>query len=149
MNQVETLLSNVPLYAQWVYKCDSSVRIKTVHSNDFYYYIRSGFPFPFSDRDLIVHSQQWVDTATGIYHSHSTASPDMITANPDVVRITVFESTWEISPMPDGQVQINYFAKSNPGGDIPVWLINMAIARGPYETMKKFAALATANRTIN
>jgi hypothetical protein len=36
---------------------------------------------------------------------------------------------------------IDYVALSDPGGDIPNWLVNFAISRGPAETMKRFIKL--------
>jgi hypothetical protein len=139
IDQVSALLGDVPKYTSWVYKSDESRRLETIHANEFYYYMVFDFPFPLSDRDLIVHSQQWIDEQTGSYHSHSTANIDLIPLDPDMVRITDFESTWNIKPIHGGLLYIDYQAKSSPGGEIPIWLANLVITKGPIETMKGFA----------
>jgi hypothetical protein len=142
MQRVTDLLSDVPNYKAWVYKCSESKRIKTTSSNDFHYYVETALPYPFSNRDLSVHSTQWWDRETGVYYSHSVAAADAVPEKKGIVRITEFESSWEIKPRNDGRVEIVYKALANPGGEIPVWIVNMVITKGPLETMQKFTELA-------
>ncbi|MFT6868213.1 MAG: hypothetical protein ACJA08_003063 [Cyclobacteriaceae bacterium] len=139
MEDITELLANVPLYADWVYKCDDSFLLKHVSEEEFHYYITMDFPFPFWDRDLAVHSKHWIDPENGAYHSHSVTSTDSSYTNEEFVHITEFESHWHITPVGNGQLSIDYTALSNPGGDIPIWLVNMAITKGPLETMRRFA----------
>lgn len=131
-------LSNASMYKEWVYKCDSSYQIEVLSPQDFRYYVTFDFPFPFDDRDLMVHSQHWIDSTDGVYHSISKAEKDTVLVSDGFVRINEFESTWDISPRPNGELFIDYKALSNPGGDIPTWLVNLFIAKGPLETMKRF-----------
>lgn len=133
------LLADVPLYKDWVYKCDESFLLKYVSDEEFHYYITMDFPFPFWDRDLAVHSTHWIDEKTGAYQSYSKVSSDSSYTNDEYVHITEFESHWAITPLENGQLYIDYKALSNPGGDIPIWLVNMAITKGPLETMTRFA----------
>ena len=137
MEHLELFLSDVPKYADWVYKCDTSLLLKQISNTEIIYYITLNFPFPMTDRDLVIHSKHSIDSL-GVYRSHSAASTEFPTEASDFIRISQFESTWEISPQNDGSLFIDYFAHSDPGGDIPAWLINMAIDQGPYHTMKQF-----------
>ena len=144
MDHMVEFLSDVPLYTDWVYKCDSSVLQKEETPNEFTYYITLDFPFPMDNRDLIVHSEHSIDTITQAYRSHSFTNTAMEYTNDEYIHITEFESTWTISPAPVGMLTIDYQAFSDPGGEIPVWLVNLAIAKGPYETMKRFIELVEA-----
>lgn len=137
MEHMESFLSEVPKYADWVYKCDTSVLLSRISSKEIIYYITLNFPFPMTDRDLVIHSAHSIDSL-GVYRSHSAASTEYSSESSDFIRISQFESTWEISPQSDGTLYIDYFAHSDPGGDLPAWLINMAIDQGPYHTMKQF-----------
>jgi hypothetical protein len=141
MESVTNFLSNVPLYSDWVYKCNKSSLIKKTSAGEFIYYITLDFPFPFADRDLTIESKHWIDQNTGIYHSQSYAFKALASQNEDYVHITEFASTWEITPIENGELLVEYKSISNPGGDIPVFLINMVIAKGPRETMKEFIRL--------
>jgi len=137
MERTVKFLADVPLYADWVYKCEQSEHLATTSENEFYYYITLNFPFPMMDRDLAVHSIHHIDSL-GIYRSHSTASLEYTSRDEDYIHITHFESTWIVTPQPSGELLIDYQAFSDPEGDIPVWLINLAIDQGPFHTMQRF-----------
>jgi hypothetical protein len=134
-----TALADVPGYENWVYKCVNPKRLKTASEQEYYYYVESDLPFPASNRDLVVRSRQWRDAATGKVYSHSVGLPDYKPEVEDIVRIRAFESSWEITPNNDGTVYIDYTAKTDPGGNIPAWIINLGIATGPVKTMEKLA----------
>jgi hypothetical protein len=129
-------LDHVPGYTQWVYKCTESRRLRTVDRDEFYYYVRSDFPFPVSDRDLVVHARNWIDPNTGIAHAHSVAAPRELAAKDDCVRIAVFESSWIIKPLNGEELFVTYEVKTNPGGNIPDWVTNMGVTVGPTRTMQ-------------
>ncbi|MFT4834558.1 MAG: hypothetical protein ACJAVY_001180 [Marinoscillum sp.] len=138
MDHMADFLSDVSLYSDWVYKCDSSSLLEKVNESKFSYYITLDFPFPFANRDLAVDTHHSIDSFTGIYQSHSIAIKVPENENDSFVHINEFESSWTITPLPSGDLHIDYQSRSNPGGDIPVWLVNLAITKGPYETMKRF-----------
>ena len=134
---VQNFLAEVPQYTDWVYKCVTATNIKSVSQNEFYYYIALDFPFPMSNRDIAIHSNHFIDSL-GSYHSYSKAYVDSNYFDNNNVHINEFESNWNITTTGDDAVKIDYYAFSNPSGDIPVWLINLAIAEGPKQTMNKF-----------
>ncbi|HCX25175.1 MAG: hypothetical protein CMB80_33510 [Flammeovirgaceae bacterium] len=144
MERMESFLSDVPKYADWVYKCDTSILLNRVSDKETYYYTTLNFPFPMTDRDLVIHSIHEIDSL-GVYRSHSKASEAYYKEQEDYVRIEYFESTWEITPQNNGTLFIDYFAYSDPGGDIPAWLVNLAIDQGPYRTMKQFVEMIERN----
>jgi hypothetical protein len=44
--------------------------------------------------------------------------------------------------MPTQQtVHINYILEADPGGDIPAWLSNEFVDKGPFETFKKLGEI--------
>jgi hypothetical protein len=137
METITNFMLKASLYSSWVYKCDSSRLIEKVNNNEFSYYITLDFPFPFDDRDLYVKSTNFIDPTTGIYYARSLKGEPESTQNDEYVHISEFESSWKISPLGNGNLQIEYKVLSNPGGEIPTWLVNLAITKGPTETMKQ------------
>lgn len=131
-----TILGDVQGYTDWVYKCSASKRLKTISEQEFYYYTQTDMPFIIKDRDLVVHSKQWQDP-NGVVHSRSSAVPNFIPAIDNMVRVKYFESNWKITPYDDGTLTIDYTVKTDPGGNIPVWIINLAVTKGPLNTMEK------------
>lgn len=141
LESVSNFLSDVASYSDWVYKCNSSRIIKRTSAGEFIYYITLDFPFPFVDRDLTIESKHWIDQNTGVYHSQSFAIKAQATQNEEYVHINEFESEWQITPLENSQLLVEYKSISNPGGDIPTFLVNMVISKGPKETMKEFIRL--------
>lgn len=148
MQSVASFLADVDAYSEWVYKCNSSSLLTKKKNNEFSYYITLDFPFPFVDRDLTIESRHWIDQNTGRYHSKSIAAKSEIIHDEEYVHIKEFESEWEITPIGNGELQVEYNSISNPGGDIPVFLVNMVIAKGPRETMKEFIRLVESAENL-
>lgn len=142
MKRVISLLGDVPNYKNWVYKCSYAEKVKTINEDEFYYYTISDFPFPFEDRDLVIHTKHWLDAETGAYYSHANAVVDVIDKKEGLVRIPAFSSSWTVKPLENQLLQIDYLVSSSAGGLIPAWLVNLAVAKGPLETMIAFKSLA-------
>jgi len=52
-----------------------------------------------------------------------------------MVRVTILDARWTFTPLPGGILDAVYIAKSDPGGNIPVFLTNMFLDRGPIQTI--------------
>lgn len=142
LENVSKILDDVSNYPKWVFKCMEAKKIKINSSSDYFYYAKYDFPFPIVDRDIVVHTKQWKDEKTGALFSNSKATT--LATSPEkkgVVRITVLDAYWKITPKSDGTLDIDYIAKTDPGGKLPAWIINLGITKGPIETMKRFRSL--------
>ena len=130
-------LNDADSYKKWVYKCESSKLVKKVSSTELYYQIETDFPFPLSDRDLVVRTIQKFDDS-GVFYSNSVAYPDKEPEKKGVVRIQLFESHWKVTPQNDGSVYIDYNSKVDPAGSIPQWVVNLGLTVGPIKSMESF-----------
>ena len=132
-----TLLDDVSSFKKWVYRCSKSDMLKEIAKGEYYYYNLTDFPFPFSDRDVVIHSKTWKVPNKNIYKTQSEAyqKEDLKAIQPGVVRIKTLEYTWTFTPLDNGMIDIDYEILSEPGGALPAWVVNMAISKGPMETM--------------
>lgn len=131
------LLSEVEHYPAWGYKVIESKLLKKVSDTEMYYYSKLDFPWPFNDRDLIMHTHLEQDPTTKRIVARSVAVPDYLPENKDVVRIKNAHTEWTILPGSGGWPYVEYYIYSDPGGNLPDWLVNMAIDVGPRETIKE------------
>jgi START domain len=132
------LLGEVEMYPSWGYKVMESKVIEKISDTEMYYYSRLDFPWPFSDRDIVMHTKLTQDSETRAIIATSTAvSSDKVPVKKDVVRITNAKTTWKIWPGASGWAYIEYYIYSDPGGNMPDWVVNMAIDMGPRETIKR------------
>jgi len=137
LNSIFALFDDVPRNADWVYSLKEAKILKVIAPNHMIYYTVSDFPWPLSDRDLIADSVVEQDPETKVVTSRSVA---MLEGHPEqkgIVRVTVFDAQWTFTPLPGGIVDVVYVVKTDPGGNIPVFLTNMYIDRGPILTIEK------------
>jgi len=130
----KNVLSNVPGYPDWVYKCSDSTKLPSESESDYHYYLITNMPYPITDRDLVVQTKNW--QIGHMYYSQSFSKPDFITPIDGMVRVPRFTSYWEVTPLDDQTLEIEYEASTDPGGFLPAWVINLGITKGPIITMK-------------
>lgn len=130
------LLGEVNLYPTWGYKVAESQLLQKVSDTEMYYHSRLDFPWPFNDRDIIMHTKLTQDPNSRAIIATSTAVPDFIPELKDVTRIRNAKTTWKIWPGANGWAYVEYYIYSDPAGNMPDWLVNMAIDIGPRETIK-------------
>jgi hypothetical protein len=140
------LLSEVEYYPQWGYKVVESRIVERVSDTEMYYYSKLDFPWPLSDRDLVMHTTVEQDPITRRITAKSKAMPDKISAQEGVERIRTARTQWTLVPGDGGWVYVEYYIYSDPGGSLPDWLVNMAIDVGPRETIKNIRKMIQQTR---
>lgn len=130
------LLSDVENYPQWGYKITEAEFIRKYSETESVYRSRFDFPWPLDDRDIVMHNKVQQDPVSGKVTATSTATPAMASEQPDAVRIRDAKTVWTIYPGTGGWLYVEYYVYSNPGGNLPDWLVNMALDVGPRETIQ-------------
>lgn len=130
------LLNDVDRYTEWVYKCIEAKKVETINPLEFYYYTESDFPFPVSNRDMVIHSKQIVHLEDKHISTDSQSKPKKVPEVKGVVRIKHFTSSWNIKVISENLLEIEYEASTDPGGYLPAWIINLGIASAPLKTMQ-------------
>lgn len=129
------LLNEVEHYTEWGYKVSEANLVKRVNEKEFYYYCKLDFPWPLNDRDLVLQTKVEQDSVSRRITSSSWARPDLQPEKTDVVRIKTARTRWSVLPGAGGWLYVEYYIYSDPGGNLPDWLVNMAIDMGPRETI--------------
>lgn len=132
------VLTDVENYDQWVYKCNESLTLEEINNLKSFCYYHVDFPWPMSDRDMIVYSEVNQDPNTKTVTSSSYGRPEFIPEKEGLVRIYDHFNQWVFKPVSANKIEITYLLKSDPGGNIPDWMVNLAIDQGPLKSMKGF-----------
>ena len=133
-------------YPDWVYSSSEPSMLHKLSDQEIYYYVRSEFPWPLSDRDFVVHNKVWQDPETNTFYSKSTVLNDYLDEVEGVVRIKEFEGSWKITPLPNGRYDLEYTFYTDPGGNIPGWIVNRFLDVGPFKTIKSLEAEAQKSK---
>jgi hypothetical protein len=149
MHELVASLEDVNAHKEWVMNTIESKVIETIQPWEFYYYISTDMPFPIKDRDLVIYYSRRQDTETGTVYTKSTASPNKHPLIDDFIRITSFESSYTLTPGPDEIIYIEYRMKVDPGGFLPSWLVNLAVTKGPLDTIESLFELLASKKYQN
>ncbi|MBS1663846.1 MAG: lipid-binding protein [Bacteroidetes bacterium] len=137
LSQMVAVILDVNTGAEWVYSTKSSVLVKQVSPSEVVYYSEVSIPWPASNRDFIARLKAVQDTHTRVVTIYGPTEPGFLPVKKDIVRVQKSEGKWVIYPLGKDRIRVDYTLKADPGGDLPAWLVNMFVTKGPYESFKK------------
>lgn len=149
LQTIAAVLTHVEGFDDWVYASLESRTINRVSDSEVYYYALVDFPWPFDNRDLVLHTNFWQDKKTLALHSKTTSVPTLEKENEGIVRIKKTEIHWVFTPTKNGEVLVDYTLSSDPAGNIPAWMVNLAADQGPLQTMIKFKEMLEKEKYKN
>ena len=136
LSQFAALLLDIKCQDEWFYHTKSSV-LKEVSPSELYYYAEFYLPIPFDNRDFVEHIVVSQNEITRVLTMTVQNVPDFIPPKKGLVRITQSQGKWVVTPIGKNSLLVEFTIFVNPGGSIPVWLVNLMSSYGPYETFKK------------
>ena len=137
LSSVLAAFYDVDTYKDWAYSTTETKALKMVSDLEMYYYTVSDFPWPFQDRDLVVKSILSQDPNTKTVVSESFLESNFYPAQNNRVRVPKFWAKWSMTPTNDGWLDIEYIISTDPGGNVPAWLVYLFIDKGPIHSIKR------------
>ena len=141
-------LKDVPAYPQWVYTCTDAYFYKNSAQEE-YYYAKFDAPWPVKHRDLIVHSVLKQDTTTKTVIFKGEGLPGYKPLAEGIIRIPKFDGQYFLVPRSNNLVDVTYLVKLDPGGWLPVWLVNLVSTSGPYNSFIKLREFVRQDKYQN
>lgn len=135
LSRLVAVILDIGTAPQWVYATKSATLLKQVSTSELYYHSVIGLPWPISDRDFISHLTVTQDPQTLVVTVNGPTIPTYLPPRPGVVRVASGEGTWVLTPVAGG-VAIDYTLKTDPGGSLPAWLVNLFVTKGPHQTFE-------------
>jgi hypothetical protein len=138
-DELISTLQDIANYSQWVFSNKKSVILKTLDPGRIIYYTQAHLPWPIKDRDLIVELD--INSTPDILTILAKSIPDYLPQNSDYIRVPYSLATWHVTQAPNNKLKVDYTFSVDPGGNIPVWLVNATLAVGPYNSFVKLREL--------
>lgn len=142
LSAVVSLINDVERFDEWQEHFQGLKKLKVYSPTRYIYYNRVNFPWPIADREFVMSATMSQDPRTHKVVFHSEAVPDFLPPNEKYIRVPETISHWEITPTAEGILELEYYLKSDPGGAIPAWLVNLALQTGPFKTMQRLREIA-------
>ena len=134
MSQLAAVLLDVNNQSQWVYKTHKSQLIKENSSSEVFYYTEIDCPWPFENRDMVIHMSIAQNTENKVMTIIAKSINDYLEDKPNLVRIKYSSALWTVTPIDKDHFKIEYTIQVDPGNGIPAWLLNLFATNGPYES---------------
>lgn len=134
-DQLIAYLTDAKAHEQWVYSTKQSYLVKRVSEGHQIYYSEITMPWPLSNRDVVV-DLKIVKNSNNVITVKASAIDGYVPKDKKKVRISFSDVNWIVTPAGTNTLKVEYVAQADPGGNIPTWVSNMFITKGPFETFK-------------
>jgi hypothetical protein len=134
-DQLEKFLLDVPSYTKWQYNMIESTLLTRISNQEMTYRTVVDAPWPVDNRELIVKYLSTKDTVQQTMDIVIQSIQSDYPKQEDVVRVPSSYGTWHIVKIGDN-LKVNYSLRIDPGGSLPAWVVNMAMADGPHQSFR-------------
>ncbi len=132
-------------YTEWIDRCAEAHRVEDasgVAAN----YMKFDFPFPASDRDVVVRAKL-LGESDGKKVFEGSNVDGVVPERGGVVRIAKLRSRWEFRAQGEAATQVAYQQHMDPSGMLPAFILNRAAVDNPMNTLRGLIRYAEANRS--
>ncbi len=139
VESVLALLADAPAFPSWIAGCSEG---RLLGPSDFYHrltYQVNDLPVWVDDRDLVM--QVEIEALQdGAYRLHLSNQPDAL---PDQgrVRITRASGHYLLRPLGGTHTELRWELHTEPGGDLPAWLVNQLLVDIPLQSLQQMRTL--------
>jgi START domain len=134
ISQLAAVLFDVNKQHQWVYKTTKSQLLKQISEADVFFYTEIECPWPFDNRDLVVHMNMIQNPGDKVMTIQAKNVNNYLPEKHDIVRVKYSNATWTVTPVSNRQFKIDYRIQIDLGEGVPAWLLNLFSTNGPYES---------------
>jgi len=121
----------------WYDKVKRVSLLKKISSNEAIYLLEYDLPFPFEDRITTIKGtinyDERIEKITVKTEYIAYPIPDLHQNMPLIKNIS---GGWEIVKTKKGTLLITHHGYMDPGGNVPIWLVNESLTSGPPKTLE-------------
>ena len=137
LKQILAVLQDWKRKTEWMQNCveNKPLRFLGVGQRVVYNRTASGFPL-ISDRDVVVRSNlRILDNKRGLEIMVADVKDDMGPEVDGVVRMADLSLRWKLLVISPTETDVTYEVQADPGGSLPMWLVNLASKKIPHNTI--------------
>ena len=146
LSQLVSILMQPNLQPEWVIATKQANLVKQITSARIYYYAEATLPWPMNNRDMEIDLSMNQHPITKLLTIHANTIDHILSVKEGKQRVPMSQAIWLVQPLPDNKIRIDYQIKIDPGGGIPPWMVNLFIAKAPFESFKNLSKLLADKR---
>lgn len=119
----------------WNFKTTANTILKKTNDSTWIIYMQNTLDWPVKNRDHV--SKLVLFKKKNDYFLYLTPENKMVKEKQGIIRIKNFKGFWHLNKINNTQTKVTQQMYGDPGGNIPVILINSMLTRAPLETFRK------------
>ena len=136
IDQLERILVDVNKYKEWSYATKISRLVKSLGPGKFIYYTEIEVPWPATNRFFYADFELKKNLTERSMYVIAENIPNYEPGPKDLVQVPLTRGTWNITTITNKSIHIDYSLEMNPGGSLPVWVLNLFSTKGPMESFE-------------
>ncbi len=135
LSSMVAIVEDVTAYPSWIHTCKEGKLLKRINEKETYNYTVNDAPWPVSDRDAAVHNKISQNPEGGVVTIEIKGIPHYIPEKTGLQRVKKIDGFWRFTPLGNDTVEVVYQVHSEPGGNLPSWLVNSVVVDQPFYTL--------------
>ena len=149
LNNIMAVMANPSSCIEWVHGCTESYGFDVQSFNDRYAYSVNDMPWPFKDRDYVIHIETTSKPESNKILMHMNASADKKERTDDYLRVSVAQTIYIFQATDDNKTKMIWLQHIEPGGVLPGWLVNSLIVDIPVKSLQALEQVAQKEKYQN
>lgn len=135
-SELKAYLMDVDNYVTWQYNLQEAQVLERINDSEVIMRTVIDAPWPVSNRESITRMTARVNEESDELKVEGKVIAHDYPPDKGLVRVPFSRSSWSVSVVNGNDLKVSYFLNVDPGGSIPAWLVNLAVAEGPYESFR-------------
>ena len=136
IDQLEAILVDVNRYKEWSYATKVSRLVQSLGPGKFIYYTEIEVPWPATNRFFYANFDLKKKAVEKSMRIIAENIPNYQPVPKDLVQVPLTKGTWNITTISAKSIHVDYVLEMNPGGSLPVWVLNLFSTKGPMESFE-------------
>jgi hypothetical protein len=144
LETIYSVLSNVPEHIKWITFCSTASYLEKQSINDSYQYYDFNVPWPFLNRDMVVHCTTKIDWQMGKIVINTEAVKDpIVPIKKGHLRITDSKQKWVLEQIAPNKTKITFVSVTTLKDPVPRILNRLISQVIPSSSLKNLKKIAT------
>jgi hypothetical protein len=109
--------------------------IQKINDHEITYQSEVNAPWPVENREMMMHLTVLLDEVNHQMQVETRNFESKLPSREDVIRVPFMHGVWKVAKI-ENDLQVEYTLRIDPGGSVPAWLVNFAMAEGPYVSFR-------------
>ncbi|MDH3715783.1 MAG: START domain-containing protein [Gammaproteobacteria bacterium] len=148
LSALVALFYDVQSMPNWVHRILEARKLEQIGAQEAYAYIAIRMPWPFRNRDVLVHSTLEQDPRTLAVTIRGANVGGRFPERSQYVRVRKIRSHWAFSPQADGSVEVAFQGYGDAGGNLDSvlmrWAIDLVLWESPLKTLQGLRQMIVA-----